>query len=203
MITRVQGKTLAGEIAVRKEPRLSALEKSMLRWVVVDPEDRLLDANVGSGMMAEYLRRNMQCEVCGVSDHMDQVRMARDRLQSCDIVYAPVGDIPWREDAFDTVLMKMDAEEMDTAERMIAEAKRVLKPGGQLILGVLCFPAAFSAVSGLLVSEEKRPIRRQEVHGMLSRASYENITWQRTGLGMGVMIAWKGKPGIDEIRTKA
>ena len=133
MITRIQGKTLAGEIAVRREPRLTALEKSMLRWVVVDPEDRLLDANVGSGMMAEYLRRNMQCEVCGVSDRMDQVRGARERLQNCDIVYAPAGDIPWREDAFDTVLMKMDAEEPELAERMIAEARRVLKPGGQLI----------------------------------------------------------------------
>ena len=126
MITRIQGKTLAGEIVVRSEPRLTALEKSMLRWVVVDPEDRLLDANVGSGMMAEYLRRNMQCEVCGVSDRMDQVRGARERLQNCDIVYAPAGDIPWREDAFDTVLMKMDAEEPELAERMIAEARRVL-----------------------------------------------------------------------------
>lgn len=199
MITRVQGKTLAGEISVRREPRLTALEKSMLRWVVVDPEDRLLDASVGSGMMADYLRRNMQCEVCGVSDHMDQVRMARERLRSCDIVYAPAGDIPWREDAFDTVLMKMDAEETDTAERMIAEAMRVLKPGGQLILGVACLPSALSAVTGLLVSEEKRRLNPQQVQEMLNRASYRKVTWQRTGLSMGVMIAWKDKPGLEAI----
>lgn len=199
MITRVQGKTLAGEIAVRKEPRLTALERSMLRWAVVDPDDRLLDANVGSGMMAEYLRRNMQCEVCGVSDRMEQVRSARDRLQSCDIVYAPAGDIPWREDAFDTVLMKMDAEEPETIERMLAEAKRVLRPGGQLILGVMCWPAAMAAAASFLFSEDRRPIRMREVQQMLNKAAYEKVTWQRTGLRMGVMIGWKNKPGLENM----
>ena len=56
MISRVQGKTLAGEIAVKKLPKLSALEKAMLKWAVVDPDDRLLDANIGTGIMAEYMR---------------------------------------------------------------------------------------------------------------------------------------------------
>lgn len=94
MITKVQGKTVSGELSVKACPRLNPLEKAMLRWAVVDPEDRVLDACVGRGLMAEYLRRNMQCEVCGVSSDMEEVRSARARLQSCDIVYAPVGDIP-------------------------------------------------------------------------------------------------------------
>lgn len=96
MITKVQGKTVSGELSVKACPRLNGLEKAMLKWAVVDPEDRVLDASVGRGLMAEYLRRNMQCEVCGVSSDMEDVRAARARLQSCDIVYAPVGDIPWR-----------------------------------------------------------------------------------------------------------
>jgi len=39
------------------------------------------------------------------------VRNARERLQSCDIVYAAPGDIPWKENAFDTVLMKYSGED--------------------------------------------------------------------------------------------
>lgn len=70
MITKVQGKTVSGELSVKACPRLNPLEKAMLRWAVVDPEDRVLDACVGRGLMAEYLRRNMQCEVCGVSSDM-------------------------------------------------------------------------------------------------------------------------------------
>ena len=56
MITKVQGKTVSGELSVKACPRLNALEKAMLRWAVVDPEDRVLDACVGRGLMAEYLR---------------------------------------------------------------------------------------------------------------------------------------------------
>ena len=132
MITKVQGKTVSGELSVKACPRLNPLEKAMLRWAVVDPEDRVLDACVGRGLMAEYLRRNMQCEVCGVSSDMEEVRSARARLQSCDIVYAPVGDIPWREGAFDTVLMQWKGD-ADSLDRMLGEVLRVLKPGGLFI----------------------------------------------------------------------
>ena len=90
MITRMQGKTLGSRAFPTRDARLSALEKAMLRWIVVDPDDKLLDTSIGSGMMAEYLRRNMQCEVCGVSDNMESVREARSRLQNCDIVYAAI-----------------------------------------------------------------------------------------------------------------
>ena len=134
MITKVQGKTVSGELSVKACPRLNGLEKAMLKWAVVDPEDRVLDASVGRGLMAEYLRRNMQCEVCGVSSDMEEVRSARARLQSCDIVYAPVGDIPWREGAFDTVLMQWKGD-ADSLDRMLGEVLRVLKPGGALLSG--------------------------------------------------------------------
>lgn len=194
MITRVQGKTLAGEIAVRKEPKLSAMEKAMLRWAVIDPEDRVLDAKVGSGMMAEYLRRNMQCEVCGVSDRMDHVRSARQRLQSCDIVYAPAGDIPWREEAFDAVLMKISGEETELMNRMLAEAYRVLRPGGQLVLGAVCYPPLIQQAACLLTDEREDariPFHKQHTQQLLEKQRFEKITWQRTGVAVGVMIAWK------------
>ena len=197
MITKVQGKTVSGELSVKACPRLNALEKAMLRWAVVDPEDRVLDACVGRGLMAEYLRRNMQCEVCGVSADMEDVRAARARLQSCDIVYAPVGDIPWREDAFDTVLMQWKGE-ADALERMLSEVLRVLKPGGQLVLGTACWPAAMNALRRwVAVSAEGTPVNRLELQIWLTDLSFEQVSWQRTGLGTGVMTAWKRKPALD------
>lgn len=200
MITKVQGKTVSGELSVKARPRLNALEKAILKWAVVDPEDRVLDASVGRGLMAEYLRRNMQCEVCGVSADMEDVRAARARLQSCDIVYAPVGDIPWREDAFDTVLMQWRGD-ADSLDRMLSEALRVLKPGGQLVLGTACWPAAMNALRRwMAVSAEGTPVNRLELQSRLSDLSFEQVSWQRTGLGTGVMTAWKRKPELDGVR---
>ena len=204
MISRAQEKTLSAEVAVSKQPKLTALEKAMLKWAVVDPEDRLLDANIGSGMMAEYLRRNMQCEVCGVSDNMEHVRQARSRLQNCDIVYAAPGDIPWKEDAFDTILMKYGGEEPVVLDRMLSEAARVLRPGGQLILGTAYYPAIVDAAVGLFAAEsmeERHSFKRNEVMEMLYTNSFDQVTWQRTGMLTGVMIAWKRKPELDELRS--
>lgn len=203
MISRAQGKTWTAGAAVSKQQKLSALDKAMLKWAVVDPEDRLLDASIGSGLMAEYLRRNMQCEVCGVSDNMENVRAARSRLQNCDIVYAVPGDIPWREKAFDTVLLKFSGEENSVFLRTLSEVSRVLRPGGQLILGTICYPAAVKVIAGMLTSdaEESRSFHRADMVQMLDECEFENITWQRTGFGTGVMIAWKRKPEVEEMRS--
>ncbi|MCI6377570.1 MAG: class I SAM-dependent methyltransferase [Clostridiales bacterium] len=206
MITKVQGRTASREMTVKASPRLSALEKAMLKWAVIDPEDRVLDASVGAGLVAEYLRRNMQCEVCGVSDRMEDVRQARERLQTCDIVYALPGDIPWRENAFDVVLLKLGADEPEANRRMLSEVYRVLKQGGQLLLGLSCYPAAVSALAGMMAEESvemRRPLRSQRVKTMLDALRFEHVSWQRTGFGNGVMIAWKPKPGLEALCKEA
>ena len=205
MITKVQGKTLTGEIAARKETRLSALEKAMLKWAVVDPEDRILDADIGSGMMAEYLRRNMQCEVCGVSEHMEHVRYARSRLQSCDNVYAAAGDIPWLDDAFDIVFMKASDEETDLLEKKLSEARRVLRPGGQLILGAVSYPPFVSLAASLLADasvDEKHFFSKSLAIEILDKLGYAPVTWQRTGFATGVLIAWKAKPDMKQVKLE-
>lgn len=199
MITKVQGKTLADGFVLPRTPRLSALERGMLKWAVIDPEDKVLDANIGSGMMAEYLRRNLLCELCGVSDKMEDVRAARARLQSCDIVYAAPGDIPWREDAFDTVLMKLGGDGLEALRRMLTEAKRVLKPGGQLVLGTMCFPASIQGRGG----EERRYFRLKPMRELLAQLGFEKMSWQRTGLATGVVIAWKAqKSQVEQVRKE-
>ena len=184
MITKVQGKTVSGELSVKACPRLNPLEKAMLRWAVVDPEDRVLDA-----------------EVCGVSSDMEEVRSARARLQSCDIVYAPVGDIPWREGAFDTVLMQWKGD-ADSLDRMLGEVLRVLKPGGQLVLGAACWPAAMNALRRWMsAGTESTPVNRCTLQTRLTDLSFEQVSWQRTGLGTGVMTAWKRKPALDGVQA--
>lgn len=199
MITKVQERTLRTSAPPYAGVRLSPLEKAMLRWVTVDDGDRVLDASIGSGAMAEYLRRYMNCEVCGVSDSMEDVREARSRLSSCDIVFAPPSDIPWRGGSFDTVLIKLKWDR-DTLMRSLAEARRVLKAGGQLVLGATCCAGAFSRFLGLGADLEASDVPdRRELMAMLDSLSFQNLVWQRTVLGTGVLIGWKRKRDPEEL----
>lgn len=199
MISKAQGKAIPNKVAVTVHPKLSALERGMLKWAVVDPEDKVLDASVGEGLMAEYLRRNMQCEVCGVSGRMEDVRRARSRLQSCDIVYAGTGDIPWRENSFDAVFMKLEGNGADALPKTLEEARRVLKEGGQLLVGVACPPAGlllspFAADDGL----NGGPVpRKRDMVNLLHKLHFEHLSWQRTGIATGVLIGWKRKPCLE------
>lgn len=201
MLSKVQGRAVSREAAAAVRPKLSQLERGMLKWAVVDPEDKVLDASVGEGLMAEYLRRNMQCEVCGVSDSMEEVRRARSRLQNCDIVYASAGDIPWRKNSFDAVLMKLEGAEPENLLKTLKEARRVLKEGGQLLLGVACCPAAIRALSQLVTDDggaESRPVCKRDMMDALHSLDFEHLSWQRTSFATGILIGWKRKPGLEK-----
>lgn len=200
MISKAQEGTLRGELKTEAHARLSALERGMIKWAVIEPQDKVLDASVGSGMIAEYLKRNLQCEVCGVSDDMENVKQARSRLQSCDIVYASAGDIPWREDSFDTVLIRMDATEPEDVHKRVKEFRRVLKEGGQLVMGV---QNALARMLTPAANLEASVFDRHALEGVLSAQEFTGMTYQRIGLLGGVLIAWKRKPNIEAAMAKA
>ena len=197
MISKAQERTLRGEIAREIPAKMSALERGMIRWAMVEPDERVLDANVGMGLIAEYLKRNAQCDVCGVSDNMEDVKQARMRLQSCDIVYATAGDIPWREGSFDTAMMRMGAMEPEDVAKRIAELSRVLKQGGKLILGLRTLLVREPSGSPEATDEARVPSRR-ELESLLEKLGFTKLTYQRVGLLSGVLIAWKRKQSVEE-----
>jgi len=193
MITKAQSKRYSGQPPLETKPRLTALEKGLLRWTMAEHGDKVLDACVGNGMMLEYLQRNMECEVCGVSDDMRSVRISRTRLRNADIVYASLEDIPWRENTFDSVYIK--AISAPLSETSLREISRVLKPGGQLLVGFRTIPAPFRQMASLLHpeldDELHRPKTRGHILATLKMLGFMQITWQQTDLFHSVGIAWK------------
>lgn len=195
MITGARSKPLESAACQSTCPRLSALERGLLKWAVIDREDRVLDVGLGNGLMADYLRRNMECDVCGVSDNMELVRRTRSLVRSADLIYANDGDIPWRNHAFDVVLLRPKAGVKDALSKQLMEIKRVLKDGGQLVLGVECCPSFLKPVVGMLTGQEEtgegEAMTRQDLSTLLTEAGFEHLTWQRASLLAGVMICWK------------
>ncbi len=196
MITKAQSKRYTARIEPREHARLTAMERGLLRWSTAEDGDKVLDAQASGGRLLEMLHYFTDCEICGLSDNMENVRTSRSRLRNADIVYGSHEDIPWREDTFDCVFVKIAAAPL--SERALSEAMRVLKPGGQLLVGLRTLPTPFRQLTVWFRSdaeeEPMQPKARGQMMAMMHGMGIRQITWQQTDMFNGVCIGWKPLP---------
>ena len=196
MISKAGSRTYERTQCPPRRQRLSAMERCLLKWAVIDRDDRVLDVGLGNGLMAEYLLRNMECEVCGVADDMELVRSTRGLVRSADLVYAAAGDIPWRDQAFHTVLLRPSRMDGSAMENQLREVHRVLKEGGQLVMGMRNLPAPLQAAMDAMseAEEETESVSRRQMKAMLSGLGFEQMSWHPCGIFSGALVAWKRNP---------
>ena len=196
MISKAGSRTYERTQCPPRHPRLSPMERCLLKWAVIDRDDRVLDVGLGNGLMAEFLLRNMDCEVCGVADDMELVRSTRGLVRSADLVYAAAGDIPWRDQAFHTVLLRPSRMDGSAMENQLREVHRVLKEGGQLVMGMRNLPAPLQASMDAMseAEEETESVSRRQMKAMLSGLGFEQMSWHPCGIFSGALVAWKRNP---------
>ena len=96
----------------------------------------LLDIGTGTGRMAELLAPRAQ-HVTALDKSPEMLRIARARLQAlpADKVSLVQGDfleLPFAAEAFDTVLFHQVLHYAQAPDAVLAEAARVLRPGGRI-----------------------------------------------------------------------
>lgn len=99
----------------------------------------LLDVASGDGALAELLAPHARSTTC-IDRSPRVVEAAHERLGSQPRVRLMVGDmhaLPFGAGRFDHVLLLNSLSFADEPRRVLAEAARVLRPGGQLVASVL------------------------------------------------------------------
>ena len=94
---------------------------------------RILDVGCGIGFYVRRLR-GFSDEVYGVDVDPEKVAEASETLPNIQV--APAEELPFSEGFFDLVLSHEVLEHVDDDRRAVAEALRVLKPGGRLAIFV-------------------------------------------------------------------
>ncbi|CAD7037939.1 ArsR family transcriptional regulator [Pseudorhizobium halotolerans] len=116
----------------------AVVEKALLKLVGRTPVDSLLDLGTGTGWILQLLS-DVYRRAVGIDASRDMLSVARANLDKAGIVKASVrqGDIlnlPLDGQDFDLVTIHQVLHFLDQPERAIAEAARVLRPGGRLLI---------------------------------------------------------------------
>ncbi|MBP2549010.1 ArsR family transcriptional regulator [Neorhizobium galegae] len=156
------------------------VEAALLKTLGPDNVDALLDLGTGTGWILQLLEANYRRAV-GIDASRDMLAVARANLDKAGIVKASVrhGDIfnlPLEAGDFDLITIHQVLHFLDEPERAIAEAARVLRPGGRLVIVDLA-PHAFDY------------LREEHAHLRLG-FSHQTVTeWlEKLGLTVGKII---------------
>jgi len=104
---------------------------AMIREHVPLEGARVLDVGCGLGM---YVRRLRQFTEQAHGVDVDPVKVAQASETLPNIVQAPAEDLPYADDRFDVVLLNEVIEHVDSDVGAIAEACRVTRPGGHVVV---------------------------------------------------------------------
>ena len=103
-----------------------AAESALLRG-------KVLDVGCGLGASLEFLQREYGIEPHGVDASTETVKMAGKSY----IICADAKKLPFEDESFDAVMFECVLNLINEPQKAIAEARRVLKSGGALIISTI------------------------------------------------------------------
>jgi ubiquinone/menaquinone biosynthesis C-methylase UbiE/DNA-binding MarR family transcriptional regulator len=115
-----------------------AVEDSLLARVPEHGVDRLLDIGTGTGRVLELLapriRQGIGIDASKAMLALARARLARAGLSHCSVRLADMYRLPLADGSVDAVVLQMVLHYAEQPESVIAEAARVLRPGGLLLV---------------------------------------------------------------------
>lgn len=115
-----------------------AVEDALLALFPHPHEGRLLDIGTGTGRVLELLAPRVS-QALGIDASKAMLALARSRLAGPDFAHCAVRQadmyrLPLADGSFDTVVLQMVLHHAEEPADVIAEATRVLAPGGRLLV---------------------------------------------------------------------
>lgn len=96
----------------------------------IHPATRVLDLGCGAGGVMELFSAQVALPA-GVDPHLPSLRAARDRAMR--LAQAAADHLPFADAAFDLITCSWVLEHVRAPERIFAEVRRALRPGGRFV----------------------------------------------------------------------
>ncbi len=116
----------------------AAVEEAVRAALADKPMRSLLDLGTGTGRMLELFANDIERGL-GLDLSLDMLALARARLdragaRNCSVRHGDIYDLALPRDSFDVVILHQVLHFLDDSAHAIAEAARVLRPGGRLVV---------------------------------------------------------------------
>jgi SAM-dependent methyltransferase len=115
-----------------------AVEDALLRLAPDAARGRLLDIGTGTGrvleLLAPHFRQSLGVDASKAMLALARSRLAQPGLAHCAVRLADMYRLPLTDASFDTAVLQMVLHYAEDPAGVIAEAARVLRPGGKLIV---------------------------------------------------------------------
>ncbi len=114
------------------------VERALVRALAAEPIGDLLDIGTGTGRILEILGGGAATGT-GLDLSREMLALARSKLDraglhNCSVRQGDMYQLPWPARSFDTVAFHQVLHYADDPAAAIAEAGRVLRPGGRLVI---------------------------------------------------------------------
>jgi SAM-dependent methyltransferase len=136
----------ARDWAEHTEPLTSDLFHAVFDDVGIAPGTRLLDIGCGAGL-ATRLAAERGADVCGLDATPEMLAIARERVPSGVFQQGDMESLPYPDDTFDVVTGFNSFQYATKPINAIAEAGRVCRPGGSIVIAAWGRPEHCDAVA--------------------------------------------------------
>ncbi|MGQ9510970.1 MAG: class I SAM-dependent methyltransferase [Thermaceae bacterium] len=168
-----------------------AQEEKALK-ALLPPGERLLEVGAGTG----YWLRRLSYPVQVALEPSEAMRKVGSKKTPGAVWVAGRGEaLPFEKGSFDLVLLFTTLEFVVDVEKTLAEAKRVLKPGGALLVGILEALSPWAALYQKLKAQGVKPWVRAR---FLSREELQALLGPPEAEEEAVFLAPEAKPPYPE-----
>ena len=162
------------------------VERALTRRLTAEPVGDVLDIGTGTGRILEILGAQATSGT-GLDLSREMLALARSKLDraglhNCSVRQGDMYQLPWPDKSFDTVIFHQVLHYAEDPPAALAEAGRVLRPGGRLV--VVDF-----------APHDLVKLRETYAHRHLGFADADISRWSRkAGVEPADMVHLKGKP---------
>ena len=142
----------------------------VLCGVELPPRARILDAGCGSGR--NMIELNRHGTVTGVELSPTSASLAQDR-NAGQVLTCSVLDMPFAEDSFDLAVSLDVIEHLDDDLAALRELRRVVAPGGALLVTVPAYQWLWSGHDE--INHHRRRYTRRSLHDVAERAGWRQV----------------------------